>query len=73
MTKIPPSQNLTLTTLIPQFLFDYHSFLPREVFKAQERKGSRRLVALKKVMMDNEKEGVLIFPTLNNVVFVVCT
>ncbi|XP_028411048.1 cyclin-dependent kinase 9-like [Dendronephthya gigantea] len=28
-----------------------------EVFKAQERKGSRRLVALKKVMMDNEKEG----------------
>lgn len=44
------------------------TFLYSEVFKAQERKGSRRLVALKKVMMDNEKEGVLMFPMLNSVV-----
>lgn len=29
-----------------------------EVFKAQEKNGSKKLVAMKKVLMENEKEGV---------------
>lgn len=30
----------------------------REVFKARERKNPKKYVAMKKVLMDNEKEGV---------------
>lgn len=34
----------------------------REVFKARDRQ-TRRLVAMKKVLMENEKEGVCMFRT----------
>jgi cyclin-dependent kinase 9 len=30
----------------------------REVFKAKEKKNPKKVVAMKKVLMDNEKEGV---------------
>lgn len=30
----------------------------REVFKAREKRNSKKFVAMKKVLMDNEKEGV---------------
>lgn len=30
----------------------------REVFKAREKKSTKKFVAMKKVLMDNEKEGV---------------
>lgn len=30
----------------------------REVFKARDKKNNNRFVAMKKVLMDNEKEGV---------------
>ena len=30
----------------------------REVFKAREKKSNKKFVAMKKVLMDNEKEGV---------------
>lgn len=30
----------------------------REVFKAKEKANAKKLVAMKKVLMDNEKEGV---------------
>lgn len=33
-------------------------FLPSEVFKAREKKSNKKFVAMKKVLMDNEKEGV---------------
>lgn len=29
-----------------------------EVFKAREKKSNKKFVAMKKVLMDNEKEGV---------------
>lgn len=34
------------------------NFVFREVFKAREKKNSKKIVAMKKVLMDNEKEGV---------------
>jgi len=34
------------------------SFLYREVFKARDKKNPKKFVAMKKVLMDNEKEGV---------------
>lgn len=33
----------------------------REVFKAREKKNAKKFVALKKVLMENEKEGVSFF------------
>lgn len=33
-------------------------FLRSEVFKAREKKSNKKFVAMKKVLMDNEKEGV---------------
>jgi cyclin-dependent kinase 9 len=30
----------------------------REVFKARDKKNTKKFVAMKKVLMDNEKEGV---------------
>lgn len=34
------------------------TFFFREVFKAREKKSNNKFVAMKKVLMDNEKEGV---------------
>jgi hypothetical protein len=39
---------------------EYCIFVFREVFKAREKKNSKKYVALKKVLMENEKEGVSI-------------
>jgi hypothetical protein len=36
----------------------------REVFKAREKKNAKKFVALKKVLMENEKEGVSFVPLL---------
>ena len=44
------------------------SFNFREVFKAREKKNAKKFVALKKVLMENEKEGVSFF--LENNVFI---
>lgn len=44
------------TLFIITILYLYICF--REVFKAREKKTSKKIVAMKKVLMDNEKEGV---------------
>jgi len=36
-------------------------FYYREVFKAKDKKTNKKFVAMKKVLMDNEKEGVSLF------------
>lgn len=35
-----------------------NAFLYSEVFKAREKKSPKKFVAMKKVLMENEKEGV---------------
>lgn len=35
-----------------------YSFFYREVFKARDKQNPKKYVAMKKVLMDNEKEGV---------------
>lgn len=40
-------------------IYVYFNFF-REVFKARDKKTSKKFVAMKKVLMDNEKEGVSI-------------
>lgn len=41
-----------------------YNFDSSEVFKAREKKSNKKFVAMKKVLMDNEKEGVsIVFPS----------
>lgn len=40
----------------------YFYFIFREVFKAREISNPKKFVAMKKVLMDNEKEGVGMVP-----------
>lgn len=39
-----------------------------EVFKAREKKSNKKFVAMKKVLMDNEKEGVSLLPEKNEII-----
>jgi hypothetical protein len=41
-----------------QWFINYVISLFREVFKAKDKKTNKKFVAMKKVLMDNEKEGV---------------
>lgn len=41
-------------------------FFLSEVFKAREKASNKKFVAMKKVLMDNEKEGVSIITIISN-------
>jgi hypothetical protein len=44
----------------------------REVFKAREKKNAKKFVALKKVLMENEKEGVSFQLEINILLHPIC-
>jgi len=44
-------------------------FFHREVFKAKDKKTNKKFVAMKKVLMDNEKEGVSLLYIIYSISF----
>lgn len=52
-----PSGKLSSSTVYNN-RFYYLYFMFREVFKARDKNNPKKFVAMKKVLMENEKEGV---------------